>query len=98
MEISINKNDRKLLDSRGFIYFQKKKVLSIGGLTKLGSYLGKPRKINYLKCHKKYKFINILKKVKEKKNFFLVIFGIVITLLKLIHHVILFYYVKKFHL
>ena len=49
MEISINKNDRKLLDSRGFIYFQKKKVLSIEGLTKLGSYLGKPRKINYLK-------------------------------------------------
>ena len=70
MEISINKNDRKLLDSRGFIYFQKKKVLSIEGLTKLGSYLGKPRKINYLKCHKKYKFINILKRSKKKKEFF----------------------------
>ena len=55
-------------NSRGFIYFQKKKVLSIEGLTKLGSYLGKPRKINYLKCHKKYKFINIIK-VKEKEFF-----------------------------
>lgn len=72
MKISINNNNRKLLDSRGFIYFQNKKVLSIEEFTKLGSYLGKPRKINYLKCHKKYKFINILKRSKKekRKNFF----------------------------
>ena len=70
MKISINKNDRKLLTLEVYL-FSKKKVLSIEEFTKLGSYLGKPRKINYLKCHKNTNLLISLKEVKKKKeNFF----------------------------
>ena len=72
MKNSISINHRNLLNSRGFIFIQKSKITNIEEFIKLGSSLGKPRKINYLKHHKKYEFINILKRKKKekRKNFF----------------------------
>ena len=72
MKYSINILEKKKLDKKGFIFFKNKIPVTIKNFTKLCLSLGKPRKINYLIYHKKYKYINILKRKKKenRKNFF----------------------------
>ena len=55
MKYSINILEKKKLDKKGFIFFKNKIPVTIKNFTKLCLSLGKPRKINYLIYHKKYK-------------------------------------------
>jgi len=61
MRNTIDINKKKILENKGFIILKNHKNLNIKKFINLCKTLGKPRKIDYLKTHKKYNFINILK-------------------------------------